>query len=107
MAFKMKYKNLKAVVEELRGAVKAHGKQADTIEEHIDSMEGDSSMKKYVSDDQRKAVHASKAERSGLKKKVSWKYGDGTYSGELIPSMETKTHRFARTHNDKIKKLPK
>tara|TARA_Y100000401_G_scaffold92962_1_gene79118 strand:+ start:374 stop:637 length:264 start_codon:yes stop_codon:yes gene_type:complete len=41
MAFKMRYKNLKAVVEELRGAVKAHGKQADTIEKHIDSMEGE------------------------------------------------------------------
>ena len=45
MAFKMKYKNLKAVVEELRGAVKAHGKQADTIEKHIDDM-GGSPMKK-------------------------------------------------------------
>ena len=45
MAFKMKYKNLKAVVEELRGAVKAHGKQADTIEKHIDDM-GDSPIKK-------------------------------------------------------------
>lgn len=45
MAFKMKYKNLKAVVEELRGAVKAHGKQADTIEKHIDDM-GDSPMKR-------------------------------------------------------------
>ena len=39
MAFKMKYKNLKAVVKELRAAVKAHGKQADTIEKHVDSME--------------------------------------------------------------------
>ena len=45
-------------------------------------------------------------DNSPIKKKVSWKYGDNTYSGELIPSMETKTHRFARTHNDKIKKLP-
>ena len=45
MAFKMKYKDLKEVVEELRGAVKAHGKQADTIEKHIDDM-GDSPMKK-------------------------------------------------------------
>tara|TARA_R110002020_G_scaffold466362_1_gene688847 strand:+ start:385 stop:642 length:258 start_codon:yes stop_codon:yes gene_type:complete len=84
MAFKMKYKNLEAVVKELRGAVKAHGKQADTIEKHIDDM-GDSPMKKTV----------------------SWKYGEGTYSGELIPSMETSTHRFARTHNGKVKKLPK
>jgi hypothetical protein len=45
MAFKMKYKNLKGVVEELRSAVKAHGKQANTIEKHIDDM-GDSPMKK-------------------------------------------------------------
>ena len=45
MAFKMKYKDLKEVVEELRGAVKAHGKQADTIEKHIDDME-DGPMKK-------------------------------------------------------------
>tara|TARA_R100000315_G_C5147232_1_gene84254 strand:+ start:49 stop:294 length:246 start_codon:yes stop_codon:yes gene_type:complete len=79
MAFKMKYKNLQGVVDELRKAVKAHGKQADTIEKHISSM----------------------------KKTVSWKYGDGTYSGTLIPSMETKTHRYARTHNNKIKSLPK
>ena len=42
-----------------------------------------------------------------LNKKVSWKYGKGTYSGDLIPSMETSTHRYARTHNGKIKSLPK
>ena len=87
MAFKMRYKNLKAVVEELRGAVKAHGKQADTIEKHIDKMK-DSPMKK-----------------SGTN--VSWKYGGKTYHGTLIPSKETSTHRYARTHNGKIKSLPK
>ena len=38
MSFKLKYKNLKGVVGELRNAVKAHGKQADTIEDHIDEM---------------------------------------------------------------------
>ena len=32
MAFKMKYKNLHGVVDELKGAVKAHGKQAKVIE---------------------------------------------------------------------------
>tara|TARA_R110002020_G_scaffold108127_3_gene250775 strand:+ start:3865 stop:4074 length:210 start_codon:yes stop_codon:yes gene_type:complete len=46
MAFKMKYRNLQKVVDELRSAVKAHGKQADIVEEHIDSMEGDSPMKR-------------------------------------------------------------
>jgi len=45
MAFKMKYKNLHGVVDELRNAVKAHGKQADTIEKHIDEMK-ESPMKK-------------------------------------------------------------
>ena len=45
MAFKMKYKNLEEVVKQLRSAVQAHGKQADTIEKHIDDMEG-SPMKK-------------------------------------------------------------
>jgi hypothetical protein len=39
--------------------------------------------------------------------KVSWMYGGKRYSGTLIPSRETKTHRFARTKNGKIKKLPK
>jgi hypothetical protein len=46
MAFKMKYKNLQGVVDELRGAVKTHGKQADTIEKHIDKMEDDPAFKK-------------------------------------------------------------
>ena len=40
-----KRQDLDKVVDELRGAVKAHGKQADTIEKHIEDME-DSPMKK-------------------------------------------------------------
>ena len=39
--------------------------------------------------------------------KVSWMWGGKRYSGTLIPSMETKSARFARTQNGKIKKLPK
>jgi hypothetical protein len=39
MAFKMKYKNLEEVVKQLRSAVVAHGKQADTIEKHVKDME--------------------------------------------------------------------
>ena len=39
MAFKMKYKNLKGVIDELRNAVKAHGKQANIIEKHVDKLE--------------------------------------------------------------------
>jgi len=46
MAFKMKYKNLEEVVEQLKGAVKAHGKQAKVIEEHIDEMESPIKAKK-------------------------------------------------------------
>jgi hypothetical protein len=46
MAFKMKpapFKNveeLKEVVGQLEGAVKAHGKQAKTIQRHVNMMEG-------------------------------------------------------------------
>jgi hypothetical protein len=39
--------------------------------------------------------------------KVSWMWGGKRYSGTLIPSRETKTHKFARTENGNIKKLPK
>lgn len=137
MAFKMKYKNLEEVVKQLKGAVKAHGKQAEMVQDHIDEMNEGSPLQKYVSDAQREAVHASKAERgmpkalignqnklpeelkdkiekapeTPLAKKsgtnVSWKYGGKTYHGTLIPSKETATHRYARTHNGKIKSLPK
>lgn len=62
MPFKMKYKNLKEVVKQLDSAVTAHGRQARTIEKHIDKM--DSPAKKYASDAQRKAIWASKNEKS-------------------------------------------
>lgn len=41
----IKYKNLEGVVSQLRSAVKAHGKQADTIEKHINKIK-DTPMKK-------------------------------------------------------------
>ena len=81
--FKMKYKNLKGVVEELQGAVKAHGKQAKVIEKHIDKME----------------------EKSPLEKRGSWKYGGKTYYGDYI--REDSKYTYYRTHNNKIKKKPK
>lgn len=42
-----------------------------------------------------------------MAKKISWKWGGKTYYGTEIPSRETKTHRFARTKNGKIKKIKK
>ena len=39
MPFKMKYKNLKEVVKQLDSAVIAHGKQAKTIEKHINKID--------------------------------------------------------------------
>ena len=39
--------------------------------------------------------------------KVSWMWRGKKYSGTLIPSKETSTHRYARTENGKIKTLPK
>jgi hypothetical protein len=41
------------------------------------------------------------------RKKVCWEYGKGKYCGTLIPSMENKKNRYARTENGKIKTLPK
>ena len=64
----MKYKNLEEVVKQLNSAVVAHGKQAKTIKKHINEME--SPAKKYVSDAQRKAIHASKAEQASPVKGV-------------------------------------
>ena len=46
MAFKMKYKNLNEVVKQLRGAVKAHDKQADVIEKHVDKIKDGKPFKK-------------------------------------------------------------
>ena len=47
------------------------------------------------------------AKKGRTGKKVCWEYGNGKYCGTLIPSKETKTHRYARTENGKIKSLPK
>ena len=67
MAFKMKkHPELIEVVKQLRGAVKAHGKQADIVEGHIKDMEK-SPMSKYKSDAQRKAIWASKNEQGPTK----------------------------------------
>ena len=41
----VKHKDLKKVVKELEGAVKAHGKQAKTIKQHIKDMGGPFKMK--------------------------------------------------------------
>ena len=38
---------------------------------------------------------------------VSWDWKGKSYSGTLIPSMETESNRYARTTNGKIKTLPK
>lgn len=38
-------------------------------------------------------------------KRVTWKYGNKTYSGTLI--RETKTHKYARTKNGKTKVIRK
>ena len=40
-----------------------------------------------------------------MAKKVSWMYAGKRYHGTLI--RETKTHKFARTHNGKTKKIVK
>jgi hypothetical protein len=39
--------------------------------------------------------------------RVSWTYGGKKYYGTSIPSMETSKATFARTENNKIKKMLK
>ena len=117
MAFKLKKTpELIKVVKELRGAVKAHGKQADIIESHLKYSKAERGMPKKLIGDQDKLPEELKAKieaapETPLAKKsgtnVSWRYGGKTYHGTLIPSKETSTHRYARTHNGKIKSLPK
>ena len=79
---------LKKIAGELTNASKMHAGQAKKIKSML----------------KRKKSGPFKLKSSGT---VSWKYGDATYSGKLIPSKETSTHRYARTHNNKIKSLPK
>ena len=87
MAFKMKYKNLKAVVEELRGAVKAHGKQADTIEKHIDDMEGGPMKKRGLWDN----IHAKRKRIKGGSGETMRKPGSkGAPSKQDLKDSQTK-----------------
>ena len=70
MAFKMK-KNpeLIEVVKELRGAVKAHGRQADTIQGHIKEMGRTSPLKGLISPLNKKGHCWRGYEMIGMKKK--------------------------------------
>jgi predicted urease superfamily metal-dependent hydrolase len=80
MAFKMKYKNLKEVVKQLKGAVKAHGKQAKVIEEHIDEME--SPMKKRGLWDN---IHAKRKRiKAGSKEKMRKPGSEGAPTSEAL-----------------------
>ena len=46
MPFKMKYKNLEQVADQLDSAVKAHGKQAKIVRKHANKMKNDSPLNK-------------------------------------------------------------
>ena len=96
MAFKMggwsaftkknkKIKELEEVEGELRGAVKAHGKQADIVKDHIDDL---------------KAVFLKK-----IGDKVSWQWGGETHYGTY--KSEDDDYIYANTVNDKTKRIPK
>ena len=86
MAFKMKYKSLKEVVKQLKGAVKAHGKQAKVIEEHIDEME--SPMKKRGLWDN---IHAKRKRiKAGSGEKMRSKGDKGAPSAKDLKDSQTK-----------------
>jgi len=42
-----------------------------------------------------------------MARKLSWTWRGKRYYGIEIPSRETSTHRFAKTKNDKVKKIRK
>ena len=58
----------------------------------------------YVEKDKDSGKYIQKKKGGGS---VSWKWKGKSYSGTLIPSMETESNRYARTKNGKIKTLPK
>tara|TARA_Y100000361_G_scaffold138414_1_gene140585 strand:+ start:43 stop:309 length:267 start_codon:yes stop_codon:yes gene_type:complete len=87
MAFKMKYKNLEEVVKELRAAVKAHGKQADTIEKHIDDMEDSPAKKRGLWDN----IHAKRKRIKEGSGETMRKPGDkGAPSAQDLKDSQTK-----------------
>ena len=49
--------------------------------------------------------HQQEKEKFNMAKKVSWLYGGKRYYGTLI--RETKTHKYARTTNGKVKTIKK
>ena len=84
MVFKMKYKNLEEIVEQLHSASKMHKGQAKKLEKHIDDMD---------------------SKKSPIEKKVSWEWDGKTHYGDYI--REDSKYVYARTVNGKIKKKPK
>ena len=93
MAFKMggwsaftkknkKINELEEVEDQFRGAVKAHGKQADIVEDHIDDLKA--AFPKQKGD------------------KGSWIYDGKEYFGTYI--REDEEAEYYRTHNGKIKR---
>ena len=86
MAFKMKYKNLEEVVKQLKDAVKAHGKQAEVIEEHIDEME--SPMKKRGLWDN---IHAKRRRiKAGSGEEMRKPGSEGAPTAEALKKSQTK-----------------
>ena len=70
MAFKIKNPSISKMVKaagDSRVAMKLQAESAMKMKEAAMKLERDAAMKKYVSDAQRKAVHASKAEKSAAK----------------------------------------
>tara|TARA_R110002153_G_scaffold237609_1_gene391763 strand:- start:65 stop:328 length:264 start_codon:yes stop_codon:yes gene_type:complete len=83
MAFKMKYKNLKDVIKELKGAVVAHGKQAEVIEKHVDEMDQSSPLEKSKG-----LWHNIRAKRKRVGKKGMSKKGTKAHSKAVKAAKE-------------------
>ena len=55
--------------------------------------------------EQQQDIGLAKNGNINMAKKISWTYGGKRYYGTFI--RETKTHKFARTKNGKIKRIKK
>jgi hypothetical protein len=99
MAFKMKYKNLKEVVKQLDSAVIAHGKQARTIEKHIEEMESPNK--------QTKPKFKSKVKTRGGKTIIKTK-GDDGYKSKIVLDRDGEVTKAKNTETkNKNKKDPR
>eukprot|EP00536_Pseudo-nitzschia_multiseries_P010695 jgi/Psemu1/289225/fgenesh1_pg.336_\ len=84
--------------------------QSDSVPEN-DTATTKESLQTVSGNTKKKVQKEREQPKSGIKTnakgKVEWKFGGHTCYGTLLPSKETKTHCYARTHKGNVKTLAK